>query len=152
MQHTFQRVSRVIRFNLRCVNEHEFEGWFSSSVDFDQQIASGFLTCPMCNSSDITKSLMTPSVSTARSKEASRVLIQDEAQKLVRDKVKDVIATIKANSEDVGERFTEEARKIHYGEAEKRGIIGQATLQETKDLIAEGIDVAPLPILPDDAN
>jgi hypothetical protein len=96
--------------------------------------------------------LMAPSVSTARQKDAIRTLAMDSAQKEALAKVKETLATIRANAEDVGDRFSEEARKIHYGEADQRGIIGQATPQEARALIEEGIDVAPLPVLPDDVN
>lgn len=142
----------MIRYSLKCENAHEFEGWFSSSDDFDSQIKRGFLTCPSCDSAKIEKSLMAPSLATARRKQASRELIIDEAQKKALAQVKSAIDTIKANSEDVGERFPEEARKIHYGESEERGIIGQASLKETKELLEEGISVLPLPELPDNQN
>lgn len=142
----------MIRYSVKCENAHEFEGWFSSSDDFDSQIKRGFLTCPSCDSAKIEKSLMAPSLATARRKQASRELIIDEAQKKALAQVKSAIDTIKANSEDVGERFPEEARKIHYGESEERGIIGQASLKETKELLEEGISVLPLPELPDNQN
>lgn len=142
----------MIRYTLKCENVHEFEGWFSSSADFDSQLQRGFLTCPSCNSAKIEKSLMAPSLATARRKEASRHLILDEVQKSAMAQVKAAVETIKANSEDVGERFPEEARKIHYGESEERGIIGQASLKETKELLDEGISVLPLPVLPDSTN
>ena len=142
----------MIRYSLKCENAHEFEGWFSSSDDFDSQIKRGFLTCPSCDSAKIEKSLMAPSLATARRKQASRELIIDEAQKKALAQVKSAIDTIKANSEDVGERFPEEARKIHYGESEERGIMGQASLKETKELLEEGISVLPLPELPDNQN
>ncbi|ATN36171.1 hypothetical protein ACO34A_20490 [Rhizobium sp. ACO-34A] len=142
----------MIRYSLICENAHDFEGWFSESADFDRQKASGFLACPICGSLDISKVLMAPSVSTARQKEKIGALAVNEAQKEVAAKLKEVIASIRANSEDVGERFPEEARKIHYGETEARGIIGQASPNEVKSLIDEGIEIAPLPMLPDDTN
>ena len=142
----------MIRYTLKCENTHEFEGWFSSSADFDSQLERGFLTCPSCNSAKIEKSLMAPSLATARRKEASRDVLMDEAQKAAMAQVKAAVESIKANSEDVGERFPEEARKIHYGESEERGIIGQASLKETKELLDEGISVLPLPVLPDNKN
>ncbi|MCJ7994240.1 DUF1178 family protein [Rhizobium cremeum] len=142
----------MIRYSLICENAHDFEGWFSESADFDRQKASGFLTCPVCGSLDVSKVLMAPSVSTARQKDKISALAVHEAQKEAVAKLKEVIASIRANSEDVGERFPEEARKIHYGEAEARGIIGQASLTEVKSLMDEGIEIAPLPMLPEDAN
>ncbi|MCM2397773.1 DUF1178 family protein [Rhizobium sp. S95] len=142
----------MIRYSLICENAHDFEGWFSESADFDRQKASGFLACPVCGSLDISKVLMAPSISTARHKEKIGALAVNEAQKEAAAKLKEIIASIRANSEDVGERFPEEARKIHYGETEARGIIGQASLNEVNSLIDEGIEIAPLPMLPDDTN
>ncbi|WP_337269257.1 DUF1178 family protein [Oryzifoliimicrobium ureilyticus] len=142
----------MIRYSLRCENAHEFEGWFSESADFDRQVASGFLTCPTCNSATVTKVLMAPSVSTARKKDEVQTLAMDKARREAITKLKEAVAAVRANSEDVGEKFPEEARKIHYGEADARGIIGQASLDEARSLIEEGIEIAPLPVLPDDVN
>ncbi len=142
----------MIRYSLACDNAHAFEGWFSSSADFDRQVETGFLTCPVCGSAAVGKSLMAPSVSTGRKKEAVQQVAFDAARQEAMAKLKEALAAIKANSEDVGERFPEEARKIHYGETDARGIIGQASLAEVRDLIDEGIEVAPLPVLPDDTH
>jgi len=142
----------LIKYTLTCENAHTFEGWFSESADFDRQVESGFLTCPACNSSSISKTLMAPSVSTARKKEEKQAMVMDLARQEAMAKLKQAIAEIKANAEDVGEKFPEEARKIHYGEADARGIIGQASLSEVRDLLEEGIEVAPMPVLPEDTN
>lgn len=142
----------MIRYSLICDNAHAFEGWFSQSADFDRQVETGFLTCPVCGSLAISKSLMAPSVSTARRKQERQQVAMDVARQETIVKLKEMVATIKANAEDVGERFPEEARKIHYGEADARGIMGKASLAEVKDLIEEGIEIAPLPVLPDDTN
>lgn len=142
----------MIRYSLICDHGHEFEGWFSESADFDRQKESGFLTCPVCASGAISKTLMAPSVATARKKEESQKLVFDQVQKEAFIKLKEAVAAVKANSEDVGDRFPEEARKIHYGETEARGIIGNASPDEVHALIDEGIEVAPLPVLPDDVN
>ena len=142
----------MIRYALSCDNAHEFEGWFSEGADFDRQVASGFLTCPTCGSASVSKMLMAPSVSTARAKEALTTLAMDAARKQAIDKLKEAVAAIKANAEDVGGKFPEEARKIHYGEADARGIIGQATPAEARALVEEGIEIAALPVLPDDVN
>ncbi|KEQ07215.1 DUF1178 family protein [Pseudorhizobium pelagicum] len=142
----------MIRYSLVCDSGHAFEGWFSESADFDRQVATGFLTCPTCNSAAISKSLMAPSVSTARRKDEKRAVAMDMAQKRVMAKLREAVSAIKANAEDVGEKFPEEARKIHYGEADARGIIGKASVEEVRALVDEGIEVAPLPVLPDDAN
>ncbi|MFN3508377.1 MAG: DUF1178 family protein [Allorhizobium sp.] len=142
----------MIRYSLSCEKAHEFEGWFSQSAEFDRQKASGFLTCPVCGSGEVSKVLMAPAVATARQKEGTQALAVSAVQKQAMIKLKEAIQEIRASSEDVGERFPEEARKIHYGEAEARGIIGQASPVEVKSLIEEGIEIAPLPVLPDDAN
>ncbi|WP_454852090.1 DUF1178 family protein [Rhizobium binxianense] len=142
----------MIRYSLTCENAHEFEGWFSESADFDRQVASGFLTCPVCNSSSVSKLLMAPSVSTARKKEETQTLAMNAARREAFLKLKEAVAAIKANAEDVGTRFPEEARKIHYGEADARGIIGQATIDEAQALVEEGIEIAALPVLPEDVN
>lgn len=142
----------MIRYSLHCEKVHEFEGWFSSSADFDAQLGRGLVSCPVCGSSDVAKALMAPSVATAKKREATRTLAMDAAKSEAFAKIKETMATIRANTDDVGDKFPEEARKIHYGEAKARGIIGQASPQEAKALIEEGIDVAPLPVLPDDVN
>lgn len=142
----------MIRYSLSCDNAHEFEGWFSESADFDRQVESGFLTCPVCNSATISKLLMAPSVSTARKKSEMQTLAMDAARKEAIVKLKEAVEAIKANTEDVGTKFPEEARKIHYGEADARGIMGKATPDEAQALVEEGIEIAAIPILPDDIN
>lgn len=142
----------MIRYSLACDRAHSFEGWFSSSADFDAQLESGFLTCPVCGSASISKALMAPSVATARKQEERQQVAMDQARREAIAKLREAVQTIRSSAEDVGERFPEEARKIHYGEADQRGIIGQASLDDVRELIDEGIEVAPLPVLPEDAN
>ncbi|ARO25820.1 DUF1178 domain-containing protein [Rhizobium sp. S9] len=142
----------MIRYSLTCDNAHEFEGWFSESADFDRQVASGSLTCPVCHSAAISKLLMAPSVSTARKKDERQTLAMDAMRREALQKLKEAVAAVKANSEDVGTKFPEEARKIHYGEADARGIIGQATVDEAQALVEEGIEIAAIPVLPEDVN
>jgi hypothetical protein len=142
----------LIRYSLTCDNAHEFEGWFSESADFDRQVATGFLTCPVCHSATISKLLMAPSVSTARKKDERQTLAMDAMRQEALQKLKEAVAAVKANSEDVGTKFPEEARKIHYGEADARGIIGQATLDEAQALVEEGIEIAAIPVLPEDVH
>ncbi|AHG47054.1 hypothetical protein RLEG12_29070 [Rhizobium leguminosarum bv. trifolii CB782] len=142
----------MIRYSLNCDNAHEFEGWFSESADFDRQVATGFLTCPVCHSAAVSKLLMAPSVSTARKKDERQTLAMDAMRREALQKLKEAVAAVKANSEDVGTKFPEEARKIHYGEADARGIIGQATVDEAQALVDEGIEIAAIPVLPEDVN
>lgn len=142
----------MIHYALSCDDGHVFDAWFSSSADYDRQRALRLVTCPICGSADVSKSLMAPSVSTARKKDATRTLALETAQRESIRKLKEAVAEIRANAEDVGERFAEEARRIHYGETEVRGIIGRATPEDAYALFEEGIEVAPLPMLPDDVN
>lgn len=142
----------MIRFGLICDREHEFDGWFGSSEDFDAQLKRGLVACPSCNSIKVSKSLMAPSVSTGRQKDKMAVATMDNARRQMVAEMKKLREKITANAENVGRRFPEEARKIHYGESEERGIYGEADLQEVESLLEEGIEIAPLPPVPDDAN
>ncbi|MEN0087265.1 MAG: DUF1178 family protein [Pseudomonadota bacterium] len=146
----------MIKYGLKCASDHQFEAWFDSSASFDEQSKRGFVTCPECGSSDVTKALMTPGVSTGRRKDARKEAVQVAAlasvQGEMRAKMKEVRDHILANTEDVGVSFPEEARKMHYGEVEQRGIRGAAAPEEVKSLVDEGVEIAPVPALPDDAN
>ena len=142
----------MINFNLGCDKEHEFDGWFSSSADFDDQLARGLITCPVCNSPKVSKTLMSPQVSTGRQKEKVALASQDMTRQEIVAQMKVLRDKMTEGSEDVGRRFPEEARKIHYGEAEKRGIYGEADQKEVASLVEEGVEIVPLPNLPDDAN
>lgn len=142
----------MIKYTLACDSGHSFEAWFSSSTDFDGQAERGLVSCPVCGSAKVGKELMAPSVSTARKKDETKVLMMDQARKEAVAKIRELVTSIRENAEDVGPKFPEEARKIHYGEAEQRGLIGQATVDEAKALLDEGIEIAALPVLPDDVN
>ncbi|MCF6320894.1 MAG: DUF1178 family protein [Rhizobiaceae bacterium] len=153
----------MIKYSLSCENKHDFEGWFSSSSDFDTQKKRGLVTCPLCDTSKIDKTLMTPSLSTGRqlSKTSSQTQrdatlatntkMPPESAELIKQ-LRNFRDNIQANAENVGKKFPEEARKIHYGEADKRGIYGQASKEEVRDLVDEGVEVMPLPTLPEDTN
>jgi len=141
----------VISFSLHCDKEHEFEGWFSSSKDFDAQSERGLVECPVCGSRQIGKSLMAPAVAVSKEMPARPLAMDPEKREMMR-KLRDFVKTVKQNSEDVGDRFADEARKIHHGESEARGIIGQASSDDAKSLIDEGIDIAPLPDFPEDLS
>jgi len=151
----------MIRYSLQCSGGHGFEGWFSSSQDHDEQKARGLLACPACGSHEVEKTLMAPSVATARKKEAraeraaakqKAALPADPKKREMLKQIKELRDKVLAGAENVGDRFSEEARKIHYGEAEARGIFGQATVEEAVGLIDEGIEVLPIPDLPEDRN
>lgn len=131
----------MIVYSLACTKGHSFEGWFKDSAAFDAQAAKGELVCPVCNSKKITKAPMAPAVSGTKSKgEVSA----GELRKM-RQFMTGLRKYVEENAENVGRDFPEEARKIHYGETEERPIYGEASLEEAKDLIEEGVGVAPLP-------
>lgn len=141
----------MIRFSLHCDHAHDFEGWFRSNDDFETQRKRGFVSCPECGSQKIDKALMAPAVSTARKQEKMALALGDEQRKMM-VALKEMAAKVRENAENVGDKFAEEARKIHYGEAEARGIYGAATIDEARDLAEDGIDFLPLPVFPDDRN
>ncbi len=140
----------MIAYNLICAREHEFEGWFASSSAFDEQAKSGKLVCPMCNSKKVTKGIMAPALGSSVGRQKSAPS-PDEMRKM-RQFMTGLRKYVEENAENVGEKFPDEARKIHYGEIEERPIYGQATIEEAADLVEEGIDVAPLPPDLSDAN
>ena len=135
----------MIRYSLQCDQDHEFEGWFASSADFDRQLDAGYVTCPHCGSANVSKLLMAPNLTTGRQKDGIQQMVMDNSRRAMMEKIREAVSEIRRNAEDVGEKFPEEARKIHYGEMEERPIYGHATLEEAADLVEEGIDVAPLP-------
>ena len=146
----------MIRYDLQCDRGHEFDGWFASSFAFDEQQKRGLVECTVCGSVKIEKQLMAPGIPTKSNRKSDSVPLHSgptdprmtEMMQVMRDYRKQVDAT----SEDVGSSFAEEARKIHYKEVAERGIRGQATRDEAIELIEEGIDVHPLPVLPEEGN
>lgn len=155
----------MIRYTLVCEAGHGFDCWFPSSDSYDDQSERGLVSCPACGSAKVAKAVMAPRVArTDRAPTTPPVPVPDapapeapvrmvsEPERKIREMVKALHAHLSAHSEHVGERFPEEARKIHYGEAESRSIHGQASLDEARALIEEGIEVSPLPVLPDDRN
>lgn len=139
----------MIRFSLSCDRHHDFEAWFGSNDDFDSQKKKRLVSCPVCGSMDVTKALMAPAIA-AKSTESDRPLAMDPGRREMMAKLREMVKSVRASSEDVGERFPEEARRIHHGESEARGIIGRASSEEAKALIEEGIEVAPLPEFPEE--
>ena len=150
----------MIRYRLSCEHDHQFEAWFAGSEAFEQQRADGHVTCPSCGSANVEKALMTPSVSTARKKAETTAdagpPVAVASNKAVPEDVASMMRTIrdniKENADYVGPQFAEEARKIHYGEKDERGIYGEASLDDVRGLKDEGIDVLPMPTLPEDRN
>jgi hypothetical protein len=141
----------LIRFSLVCDSAHEFEGWFRSNDDFDAQLKRGFLDCPTCGSTKVEKALMAPAVSTGRNRETI-ALAMGEEQKKALAQLKAMTEKIRENADYVGDKFAEEARKIHFGETDPRGIYGEATLDEAKSLAEDGVSFMPIPVLPEDRN
>ncbi|HLY55298.1 MAG TPA: DUF1178 family protein [Stellaceae bacterium] len=126
----------MIRYELRCGADHEFEGWFRNSAGFDEQLSAGELTCPVCGATEIVKAPMAPAV--------TRSAPQIDPRTVLRALRK----AVESNADNVGERFAEEARRIHYGETEARAIYGDATREETEALSDEGIEIAVIPWVP----
>jgi len=149
----------MIRYSLVCSNAHEFEGWFRSSEDFDAQSSAGLCACPECGSTSVAKALMRPNVATSETRAVVPVAAQDkqhvaippEAREFL-EKLKEIKAALLDGSEDVGKRFAEEARRIHFGEAPARAVHGEATEEDARSLIEDGIDILPLPVLPGERN
>lgn len=135
----------MISFNLICKNDHEFEGWFPNSAGFEEQHGKKRIECPVCGSRKVERALSAPNISTGESRDASRrekMLKAAEEKKVMMAKMR---SFVKDNCDYVGSNFAEEARKIHYGETDERGIYGESTIDEAKELAEEGIPVAPIP-------
>jgi hypothetical protein len=144
----------LIAYNLVCKDGHEFEGWFANSDAYTAQEKSGDLICPICGDDHVSKAIMAPSVKTSVTKAKGRSAppqTAPDAQK-VKQFVTGFRKYVEENADYVGPQFPEEARKIHYGETGARHIYGESTLKEAKELIEEGIDIAPMPPDPDDLN
>lgn len=133
---------------MQCSEGHGFEGWFRDSAAFDTQEAEGKLICPVCDTHAITKAPMAPALKGAPVTPHSA---PEEIRKM-RKFMTGLRKYVEQNADYVGPKFPEEARKIHYGEIEERQIYGEASLKEAKELIEEGIDVAPLPPDMEEAN
>jgi hypothetical protein len=162
----------MIRYALRCDRDHTFESWFQNSVAFDKQAKRGLVTCPVCNSAKVEKTIMAPRLARADVPEPpppipapppapapqaaatakAPVAIMGAQERELRQKLKELRDHVTKNANYVGAKFPDEARKIHYGETEHRSIYGEASPDEAKALHEEGIEFHPLPILPDDQN
>jgi hypothetical protein len=158
----------MIRYSLHCERGHAFESWFQSSAAYDSQVKRKLVTCPSCGSAKVEKSIMAPQIVSKRGREnplpapaapattevtapASTPLLMAQEREL-RAKIKELRDHIVKNADNVGERFPNEARKMHYGDIEHRPIYGEASPEEARSLIDEGVEVSPLPVLPDDRN
>ena len=164
----------MIRYALRCERGHTFESWFQNSSAFDAQVKRKLVSCPACDSVKIEKAIMAPRVvakkgrqraepapvpttpapapAPAESPAATPTPLLMAQERELRAKLKELRDHIVKNADNVGERFPNEARKMHYGDIEHRPIYGEASPEEAKSLIDEGVEVSPLPVLPDDRN
>ena len=158
----------MIRYTLRCDHEHTFESWFQDSAAYDAQVKRKLVSCPVCQSVRIEKAIMAPRIASRKGREraepapapapaveaptegATPLMMTQERE--LRAKLKELRDHIVKTADNVGEKFPNEARKMHYGEIEHRPIYGEASPEEAKSLIEEGVEVSPLPVLPDDRN
>jgi hypothetical protein len=161
----------MIRYALNCDQGHVFESWFANSAAYDKQAERALVTCPVCGSAKVEKAIMAPRLAradaigpqppnpapalvqpTAPVAAKTPVAMVSAAERELRQKLKELRDHVTKNASYVGQRFPEEARKIHYGEAEHRSIYGEASPEEARELHEEGIEFHPLPVLPDDKN
>ncbi|MFN0191914.1 MAG: DUF1178 family protein [Aestuariivirga sp.] len=147
----------MIRYDLICDKGHAFDGWFSDSLAYDKQVKRGLVACTTCGSPKIEKQLMAPGIPSKsnRKVEAPQKMAAgpiDPRARMMMQMMREMRKTVEENAEYVGDKFAEEARKIHYKETEERGIYGEATPADAQALVEEGIEVHPLPRLPEDGN
>lgn len=149
----------MIVYDLTCDQEHEFESWFKNSAAYDSLRKTRKVSCPVCGSTKIRKAPMAPRISKSGIKEIAAPRVpsapspadnsgsdgMQQAMSKAVDAIKELQATIEKTFDNVGDRFPEEARKIHYGEAEARGIYGEASAEEAQELIEEGVEIAAVP-------
>ena len=135
----------MIKYNLICKCGNTFESWFSASSEFDSLLKKKVIKCIYCESSDVKKTVMAPRLS----RKSNQILKKNKLQRNIKKQLVDFKKYIEKNCENVGERFPQEARNIHYDKKTSKGIYGKATSEETSELIEEGIDVCTLPWLDD---
>jgi hypothetical protein len=153
----------MIRYALRCEKEHEFEAWFRSAADYDRALAAGEAACPICGPARVEKLPMAPALARGSARPAEKpagepndklrlVAAPDPRQQALLQAMRELRRQVTEHADYVGDRFAEEARKIHYEETEPRGIYGEATAEEAKKLVEEGIEFQPLPTFPEERN
>lgn len=138
----------MIKYALHCGLAHTFEGWFSTSADYDDQRARGLIECPFCGSPEIAKQIMSPAVRGTKRRGADTPSPTPEMRQMMMAAMGEVRRHVEDNFDYVGDTFAREARDIHNGKTEERGIYGEATPPEVKALVEDGIKVAPLPPKP----
>jgi hypothetical protein len=137
----------MIKYALTCEHDHAFEGWFGASADFDDQAARGLLECPVCASKAVRKQIMAPAVAGTKAQKSGADL-PPQARQMMMEALGKVRAHVEENFDYVGDAFAREARAIHEGKSEERGIYGEATPTEVKALVEDGVPVAALPPAP----
>ena len=137
----------MIKYALACDHDHEFEGWFGSSSEYDDQAARGLVDCPLCGSSGVRKQIMSPAVTGTKAR-TSVPEPSAQMREMMMTAASEVRRQVEDNFDYVGDRFAKEARDIHDGKSEDRGIYGEATPKEVKALVEDGVKVAALPPAP----
>ena len=140
----------MIRYALACDCDHRFEAWFGSSADYDDQHARGLIECPLCGSHGVSKQIMAPAVAGTKDRGLSGP--PEPAQAMMMDALRKVREHVESNFDYMGDRFADEARAIHEGRSDERGIYGEASPQQVRALIEDGVPVAPLPPKPKPAG
>jgi len=142
----------VIHYSLVCDKSHKFDGWFSNAAAYDAQKLRGLVTCPICLTTAVDKAIMAPAVNRTDSTEKVSLSIGHPQHQQLREAMLALRNKVTSEADYVGDKFAEEARKIHFKEADPRGIYGEATRDEVAELIDDGVDFLPLPHVPDEAN
>lgn len=134
----------MIKYTLKCANEHSFDSWFQNAEAFGKLHSGGMVECAVCGSAEVEKAIMAPQVTTTKGKDIAEKPLSAPAS-VAEQAMSDLKSYVEANSENVGTDFASEARKIHDGEAPSRSIFGEAKLDDAKKLLDDGVPVAPLP-------
>jgi hypothetical protein len=134
----------MILYDLICSDGHDFEAWFKDSKAYDRQVKAGRITCPICGVTEVTKALMAPNIASGNKPEQHAASYTNEATETLKAFAK-FRKYVEQNCDYVGNRFPEEARKIHYGETKAKAIYGEATVKEAKELQDEGVPCTPIP-------
>ena len=141
----------MIQYSLHCAKGHGFDAWFKNAAAFDEQQARGIVTCAICGSSEVSKALMAPALARSGSEKLSLTSAAPDAVTM-RAMLRAYRQKVVSEADNVGDKFAEEARKIHFEEVEARGIYGQATREELSGLVEDGVSFMPLPDLPEEHN
>ena len=141
----------MIQYLLQCSKGHQFDAWFRNAAAFDEQQARGIVTCAICGDGTVEKALMAPALSRTEERQAAPGRGPLDADKF-REMLRQYRQKVTSEADYVGDKFAEEARKIHFEEVEARGIYGEATRDEVVALVEDGIDFLPLPGLPEEHN